>query len=461
MNRSLSAAAAAVAMVALALGCSRADPSPSARRSDQLRPAAAQPTHLDARLLNADGQPIANVELGVLGERSQTTDTAGRVTLELSPWRAAAPVVYLRATLPGGDNLPATVPREAFAGALTLQLPAGTNSDRPLAIAQARPNPQVQAWFDVAAWQAARRERWNSASEPRAKLAVWAQVAAEIDSTSDPHVRALMIAAQFAIGTADPGAGLTREAAAAQALDELDLADPRWAIWAPSLPTAAFESGRWETLDQLDDQIRVHPQPEVAALITLERYGWAIREARWDQATAIWARWKGRPELHATVYGPIVESLGPTRRLAPGRMLPELCVDALDQNGRLCTTDFHGLTVLELYAIWCEGCRKSFPELAATVAAFEHTKPAPQLVTIEVYNDREQVRAFLAEAPTPGRHGWVDEGQREAVRSELGLHSVPTMLLVGPDGRILESSPQLRADNLERRIRHWQTTLGQ
>jgi sterol desaturase/sphingolipid hydroxylase (fatty acid hydroxylase superfamily) len=455
--RVLGRARGVLAIAALALGCSRGEPAATVPAG----PSTVSPVEaelLEARLLNADGQPIAGIELEIVGGHTATTDAEGRATLELSSWRAAVPVVYLRATLPGGDTRRAVVPREARARELTLQLLPGARRDGPLGVVEA--NPQVQAWFEVLAWQAKHRERWQAASEPEAKRAVWAQVAEDIEAAEDPHTRALMLAAQFEIGRGDPEAGLTRQDAATRAIDELGLDDPRWAISPPALALAVFEAGRWESLDALDEQVSTHPQPEVAALVALERYAWANGEGDWDRASAIWARWKARPELHETNYGPLLEGLGPDRRLAPGKMLPELCVEALEPEGRLCTAEFEGLTVLELYAIWCEGCRKSFPEMATTLAALEGSEPAPHLVTIEVYNDVEEVRGFLAEAGVAGRHGWVREEEREAVRETLDLVSVPTMVLVGPDGRILDSNPQLRPENLEQRIRHWQAVLA-
>ena len=42
----------------------------------------------------------------------------------------------------------------------------------------------------------------------------------------------------------------------------------------------------------------------------------------------------------------------------------------------------------------------------------------------------------------------------------LLVTTVPTMVLVGPDGRILESTPHISINNLEQRIRHWQAVLS-
>ena len=98
-----------IGAAALALACTTSGKTSS---TDATRPAAAPATEasttpiaageLPLRLLNADGDPIAGIEIGLVSEKASTTDAEGRVVIELPSWRAAAPVVYLRATLPGG-----------------------------------------------------------------------------------------------------------------------------------------------------------------------------------------------------------------------------------------------------------------------------------------------------------------------------------------------------------------------
>lgn len=421
-------------------------------------PAEVAPVQLE--LLDADGAPLSKIEVVLFGVDSSFTDADGRVSFALPAWRETSPVIYVRATLPGGDSLHATIPRAALTEALTLQLPPGALGDAPLALAPEVSNASARAWFGVTAWLAERRGQWRAAESSEDKLAVWARVAEEIEASSDPLQRNLMIAAQFAIGRGEPE--LSRQGVAARALDELPLDDPAWAISPFALVSAAYDSGRWDEFKKLDMQISDHPQPEVAAMLTLERYVWAIDAGRWEQADAIWARWLARPELAETFIGSIVEDQGPTRRLAPGQELPELCFPTIDSEttGRqICTAEFEGLTVLELYAVWCEGCRESFPRIAGIFSALEGTGLQPSLVTVEVYNDLPVVSEFIATIDAPGEHGWVFTDDSEHVRNTLGLSSVPTMVLVGPDRRILASSPGLSTDNLEQQLRHWQATL--
>lgn len=445
-----------------ALACTRVEPTAidtaSSSELDMSAPATVVGEVVELRLLDADDRPVVDAALGLSGSEAPKTDVDGRVRFVVTHEQLAAPVVYLRATLADGHWLHAVVPPTALDHA-TLRLPAEIASDQPLQIVLAKPDPSAQAWFDVTAWHVEQRDRWYAAESVEAKLAVWQRVREDIDAESNEHVRGLMIAAQFAIGQADGELGLERKAAAERALEQLDLDDPRWAVWPPALLVAAWDAGRWDNFGELDERISRHPQPDVAAQIAFARYLWAIDRGRWQQAEAIWARWQARPELHATSFAKVVEAYGPDRRLAPGKRLPALCGETLD-GGHVCTDALDGLTVIELYAVWCKGCRESFPKVATTVASLADTKPQPQLLTLEVYNDRAEVESFVGEVPTAGRHAWLAASERDAVRDELQLEAVPVMVIVGPDATILDSSPHVSADNLDARLRHWQTILG-
>lgn len=449
-------------VAAFALACSRVEPTAidtaSSSELDMSAPATLVGEVVEVRLLDADDRPVADAALGLSGTDAPKTDADGRVRFVVTHEQLAAPLVYLRATLADGNWLYALVPAGALQHA-TLRLPAELASDRPLEIVLDQPDPSVQAWFDVLIWHVEQRDRWYAAESVEAKLAVWQRVREDIAAESDEHVRALKIAAQFAIGRADPSAGLERKAAAEHALEQLALDDPHWAIWPPALTAAVWESGRWDSLDILDEQISVHPQPEVAAHLMAERYATAINQGRWQHAESLWARWQARPELHATFAAKLIESYGPDRRLAPGKRVPTLCGETLD-GGRVCTDALEGLTVIEFYAVWCKGCRESFPKVATTVASLADTKPQPQLLTLEVYNDRAEVESFVGEVPMAGRHAWLPASERDAVRDELQLEAVPVMVIVGPDGTILDSSPHIGADNLDARLRHWQAIVG-
>src|SRR5690606_17361638 len=176
------------------------------------------------------------------------------------------------------------------------------------------------------------------------------------------------------------------------ALDQLGLEDPRWAINQWMLPTALFESGRWEQLgSQLDELVTRHPQPEVAAYIALVRYMGYSRDGATVEAEALWQRWLERPALARTGLGAVMISMGPQRPLAPGQPLPELCVEDL-AGGELCLAELRGrVIVLELWATWCKGCREVAAELRTAHAALTGDD-APLFVSISLADgDRQSV----------------------------------------------------------------------
>src|SRR5690606_33315977 len=231
---------------------------------------------------------------------------------------------------------------------------------------------EEQAWLDVNAWANREWTEWQSTAKDdhAAQLAQWTRIADAIAAEPDEVRRDLMTAAQFHIGRGAPEHGLDRSAIAQAALDRLGLDDPGWAMYPWLLPVAVFESGRWPELSpHLDELITTHPQPEVAAVIALERYVQTQADGPPTEAQAIWRRWLERPALARTGVARAMASLGPTRTLAPGQPLPDVCVEDLD-GGPLCLADLRGrMVVLEIWAIGCEGCQKAVADLRAAHAA--------------------------------------------------------------------------------------------
>lgn len=433
-----------------------AAPGPESRSREG---AEAGPELLAGRLLTAAGEPARGFHVAVSGGEPVEVDDDGGYTLELPRWRVDAPLIHLAITGEDEPRRGAILPAAGELRQATLRLPEGEG--RRVDTILADPDPEAEAWLATGRWQdEAVAQWWVLDGEPERRAALWRRLAADIDAAPDAHTRGLMQAAQFAVGRSDLEPGLERKAAAEQALDELGLGDPRWAIWTMALPTAIHETGRWVDFEaELDGQIAAHPQPEVAAYVTYERYVQTTSAGRWAESEAIWAAWTARPELAETFFGPLITSQGPERRLAPGKFLPELCVEGLD-GGELCTKEFDGLTLVELWSTTCSGCRAAMPVIDAALSALAEDSISAHFVAIEVYHDDGDVRRAIDELGAPGRHGWVRAGEREAVREAFDTQSVPALILVGPDGRILDSDPTLNPENLEQRLRHWHATLA-
>jgi thiol-disulfide isomerase/thioredoxin len=393
--------------------------------------------------------PGVRVSYGLLPDDDAiVSDEAGEFRLVVDEEFARAPALYLYLITADNDRFAAVL--LSLGGTIS----ASFDVSGPLRVDASDGNIEQQAWLDVRAWAEREASEWlNTAKDDHAaQLAQWARIAEAIAAEPDQLRRSLMTVAQFHIGRGQPEAGLDRSAIARAALDELGLDDPRWAMYPWTLLVAVHESGRWHQLaPRLDALISEHPQPDVAAMIVLERYFQTSTEGPASEAEAIWQRWLDRPTLARTGVGRTIASLGPKRPLAPGQSLPELCAEDLD-GGPLCLADLRGrVVVLELWSTWCQGCQKMAAKLRAAHSACSGDD-APLFVSIDVYDPPEQLAEFLRGEPMPWRHGWVVEGEREGFREALGVESIPTLVLVDAKGTIVASTPELEAEQLLERI---------
>jgi thiol-disulfide isomerase/thioredoxin len=312
---------------------------------------------------------------------------------------------------------------------------------------------------EVLAWVEAQMKHWYEA-ERRGDVAAcrarWSEVTAAVANETDPERRAWMTTGQFLIGGSSSCDQGSRSELAQAVLTELGFDDRRWSISPYALVAAAYETGRWlELRHELAARIATQ-QPEVAAYLALALYIEATTAGEWDRSEAIWAAWSARPELTDTQIGPIMRSMGPERRLAPGNFLPKVCVE-LVEGGRSCTNDLTGYTVIELWSTGCKGCREGIPVLRDAQTALQAAYPEdpPRFLSIDPYEDPPTILAFQRETPMPWTNAWVPEPEREAFATAFELQSIPVLLLIGPDGRILDSSPSLRADLVEARVHHF------
>jgi hypothetical protein len=441
-----------VSLAALALvACHR----PAEQAPEPEHPAASsteaenEPVIVAGRIVR-DGAALADVRVtyGSFSGEPQVSDEAGAFQLAVPDEFARAPALHLMFTTADDHRFGAVLRNRGGSIAATFDITG------PMRVELHEASAEDQAWLDVHAWAEGEARAWlgRAKDDHAAHRAQWTRVAETIAAEADEYRRGSMIAAQFHIGRGAPEVGLERSAVAQAALEQLGLEDPRWAMFPELLAAAVFESGRWaELAPRLDELITRHPQPEVAGRIVLERYAQTSADGPASEAQAIWQRWLDRPALARTGIAPVMASMSPKRLLASGQPLPELCVEDLE-GGQLCLAQLRGrMVVLEIWAIGCDGCQKAAAKLRAAHAALAGDD-APLFVSISAWNEPEPLAAFLREEPMPWRHGWVREEQRDAFQATLGFQSIPTFVLVGPDGTILASSPELDADGLLEQI---------
>ncbi len=97
--------------------------------------------------------------------------------------------------------------------------------------------------------------------------------------------------------------------------------------------------------------------------------------------------------------------------------------------------------VIHYWATWCEPCKQDMRRLRQLQAQYQ--KAGLQLVGISVDGRREEAAAFLKQNPLP----WVqlfEEGGLESSRlaNELGVQTLPTMLLIDQAGKVVRHNVQ-------------------
>jgi thiol-disulfide isomerase/thioredoxin len=124
----------------------------------------------------------------------------------------------------------------------------------------------------------------------------------------------------------------------------------------------------------------------------------------------------------------------PTDRLVVGEPLPDIVLTTLD-GGVAHLSDYHGkLVVLNLWATWCEPCRREMPNLQQLSNSLDPQRFV--VVGVAADEDAHLVREYLRDkSVTFPNH--IDAGQQIS-RQQLGVQLFPYTLLIAPDGRFIQ-----------------------
>lgn len=148
-------------------------------------------------------------------------------------------------------------------------------------------------------------------------------------------------------------------------------------------------------------------------------------------------------------------------RLVEGQPLPALTLTALEGGQRTGLETWRGkVVVLNIWAIWCEPCRRELPSLQALSQRLDPARFV--VVGLSIDDDPDLVREYLRDKGVT-LPMYVDPGQRQ-VREWLGAPVFPYTLLIGRQGQLLARVPGAREwqhpDTLAALEKAWQAGQG-
>ena len=143
-------------------------------------------------------------------------------------------------------------------------------------------------------------------------------------------------------------------------------------------------------------------------------------------------------------------------KVAPreGNPIPAFQVEDLDHPGASMTpATFKGkYWLLDFWATWCGPCKHELPFVHKAYAKFHPTG----LEVLSISSDLKSgdIAAFRKnpEHPMPWHHAFPQGKAKEDLVERFQVRSIPHVLLISPDGKILAMDEALRGDELEKTL---------
>ena len=103
------------------------------------------------------------------------------------------------------------------------------------------------------------------------------------------------------------------------------------------------------------------------------------------------------------------------------------------------TTQYRGKTLLVMFwATWAQPAKRDLPDLAKLYA--KYNAKGFEVVAVNLDNEKADLDAFLKATPYPWPELFEAGGMESRLATEFGVISLPTMILVDPDGKVVNRS---------------------
>ncbi|MDB6040291.1 MAG: polymerase sigma factor, sigma-70 family, partial [Verrucomicrobiales bacterium] len=124
--------------------------------------------------------------------------------------------------------------------------------------------------------------------------------------------------------------------------------------------------------------------------------------------------------------------------MKPGKAAPEFEAKTIE-NKPVKLSDFKGkYLLLDFWAVWCGPCVAETPDLKETFDSFKENK-AFAMVGLSLDPDADAPRKYAAKNQLGWIQGFLGDWSKTDLPSRYGVEGIPSIFLIGPDGKIIAS----------------------
>ncbi|NLS96310.1 MAG: redoxin family protein [Planctomycetaceae bacterium] len=130
------------------------------------------------------------------------------------------------------------------------------------------------------------------------------------------------------------------------------------------------------------------------------------------------------------------------RKAAGAKMRLESVGNVIKFNGKATdgkTVDLSGyrgsVVVIQYWASWCEPCKADMTVLKDL--AIRYGKKGFQVLGVNLDSSSQEMKSYLGQNPLPWQQIHEEGGLDSRPANELGIHTLPTMILIDQDGRVV------------------------